>query len=103
VEQPELYRALGRRVRERRKALQLSQEELAARIGMPRTSVTHIERGQQQVLVHTLCALARALEATVADLLQESEGEPSVSRSRRPVRRVLSLRPLAETRRSLGS
>ena len=65
----ELYDKLGGLIRARRKALSLTQQDVAARIGMSRASLANIETGRQKVLVHQLYALAEALDLSPADLL----------------------------------
>ena len=65
-----IYIAFGRLVAARRKTLELTQAELAARVGMSRASVANIESGRQNVLLHHVYSLASALEfSKPADLL----------------------------------
>jgi len=65
-----IYRAFGKAVATRRKKLELTQSDLAGRVGISRASVANIESGRQSVLLHHLYALASALEcAKVSDLL----------------------------------
>jgi transcriptional regulator with XRE-family HTH domain len=65
-----IYKAFGRAVATRRKELDLTQADLAGRVGMSRASIANIERGRQNVLLHHVYSLASALEfAQVADLL----------------------------------
>lgn len=72
----EFYREVGRRVRERRTLLGLTQEQLAERAGLKRASLGSIECGRQAVYVHTLCGLADAVGVQVAELLpQHPSGE----------------------------
>ena len=40
----------------------LTQEELAHRVHLKRTSITNIEKGRQKLLVHTLFDIADALD-----------------------------------------
>lgn len=68
-----LYAAIGAAVRAARERAGLTQEELGRRVGLTRTSITNIERGRQQIQVHTLYALAEALEVAVAGLLPPAE------------------------------
>lgn len=75
-----LYRAFGNAVATRRKALELTQAQLASKVKMSRASIANIESGRQSVLLHHLYALAAALDlARAADLLpsppQKSLGE----------------------------
>jgi transcriptional regulator with XRE-family HTH domain len=58
---PDVFMAIGRCVRELRKARRWSQEELAHRAGISRTFMGSIEQGAKQPSVMTLVRLARAL------------------------------------------
>ena len=69
-----VYRDFGRVVADRRKRIGLSQELLAARVGLSRTSIVNIEQGRQRVAVHLLLALAEALETQPASLLPTDAG-----------------------------
>lgn len=74
-----LYQALGRRIRTAREAARFSQEELARRVGLTRTSVTNIEHGRQRIQVHVLYALARALAVDPEALLPPLHDETTPS------------------------
>jgi transcriptional regulator with XRE-family HTH domain len=60
--------AFGRRVRELRTELGLSQEDLAERAGLHRNYVGGIERGERNVGLDNIHKLARALRVEVTDL-----------------------------------
>jgi transcriptional regulator with XRE-family HTH domain len=65
-----IYKAFGRAVATRRRKLELTQAELAARVRMSRASVANIESGRQSVLLHHVYGLAEALQITkISDLL----------------------------------
>jgi transcriptional regulator with XRE-family HTH domain len=64
-----LYREIGKMVRDAREAAALTQGLLAQHVGLTRTSITNIERGQQKIQIHTLYAIAEALNVRVATLL----------------------------------
>lgn len=75
-----IYRAFGSAVSTRRKALGLTQAQLASKVNMSRASIANIESGRQNILLHHVYALAAALNfVKVADLLpplpQKSTGE----------------------------
>jgi DNA-binding XRE family transcriptional regulator len=57
----ELYADFGASLRMARKRAGLSQDDLARRVGLSRTSITNIEGGRQQVLLHTFIGLCRAV------------------------------------------
>lgn len=64
-----IYAETGRLIRDKRKAKGVSQERLAALVGLSRTSITNIERGRQKLLLHTLADIAGALGMEPHDLL----------------------------------
>lgn len=62
---------LGRRVRQLREALRLTQEELARRSGISVSFASLLERGERSPSYETLLAVARALDVHVAELFRE--------------------------------
>ena len=64
-----LQQRVGARVRELRADRGLTQLRLAERSGISRPSVANVEAGRQNVSLRQLCALAFALDVTVAELL----------------------------------
>ena len=64
-----LYRMLGQFIKSARVRQHLTQEELAAQVGLTRTSVNNIEHGRQRIQIHTLYAFADALRMRPAALL----------------------------------
>lgn len=76
-----LYRVFGSRLRELREQRSVTQEELARRVDLSRTSITNIERGRQRVMLHQVVELAEALEATPEDLMpKEAVGDDQALR-----------------------
>ncbi len=73
----------GRRVRELRKAKGYSQEGFAAVSGLDRSYYGRVERGEQNVSLENIAAIARALDAPIRELFPSSDptrdaaGEPS--------------------------
>lgn len=63
------YQKLGRQIRAARKKSHLTQEALALKISLNRTSITNIEQGRQQLLVHTLVEIANVLDVAPESLL----------------------------------
>jgi len=66
----------GKRVRQRRKELQLSQEQLAARLQLmgleiQQKAISRMETGERVIPDYELPLLAKALETDVLTLLQE--------------------------------
>ncbi len=71
----EFLSGLGDVVRERRLALNLSQEELALRAGVHRTYLSDIERGARNITVTVLARIAAALEVKISRLFRLAERE----------------------------
>jgi transcriptional regulator with XRE-family HTH domain len=67
------YQELGRRIKDARKTRRFTQELLATKVSLTRPTVANIEKGRQQLLVHTLVDIAGALNVTPASLLPESQ------------------------------
>jgi transcriptional regulator with XRE-family HTH domain len=63
----DLRPALGARIRELRRRLELSQEELADRADLHWTYVSDLERGRQTPTLDVINRLARALGVTLAE------------------------------------
>jgi transcriptional regulator with XRE-family HTH domain len=57
----ELLRSVGRRIREARAAAGLSQQQVASRVGMTRSSVANLEAGRQDMNITRLTAVLAAL------------------------------------------
>lgn len=55
------YRELGRLIRERRKAISMSQATLAGHVSLSRTSITNVELGRQHLSLYMLFVFAKAL------------------------------------------
>jgi transcriptional regulator with XRE-family HTH domain len=64
-----LYKEVGKLIRRQRRALDLTQAKLAARLGISRGALANIETGRQNLLLHQLYRFAAALELNVHDLL----------------------------------
>ena len=66
--------AFGTVVRERRRALGLTQEGLAERAGLSAIHVARIERAERVPTVHAAVLLGRGLGVTAGELVRELEG-----------------------------
>jgi transcriptional regulator with XRE-family HTH domain len=64
-------KAFGLRVRRMREALDWSQEQLAEQAGLHRTYISGLERGERNVSVLNILRLARALQSTPGELLND--------------------------------
>lgn len=61
------------RIQQRREALQMTQEELGVRTGIPRPSISAIERYGAPVSYERRLALATALQCRILDLWPDSK------------------------------
>ena len=69
----DLYGQFGRQFRAARKGAGLTQQEVAERVGLTRTSITNIERGIQHISLRQLYLLAAAVGCHPAQLLPRPE------------------------------
>ena len=67
---------LGSRIRERRKELGWTQEELAAEAGIDRSYIGGVERGERNLTFTMLCDIAKSLRCDVAALTTGLPGLP---------------------------
>ncbi len=63
------YYAIGQRIRKFRKAHNMAQEELAEKIGISTTHMSHIETGNTKLSLPVLVSLATTLDVRTDDLL----------------------------------
>jgi transcriptional regulator with XRE-family HTH domain len=70
------YRDLGKRIQAKRLEKNFSQQAVASAVGLSRTSLTNIEKGRQNVLLHTFVDIAAELGAEPKELLP---GKPRAS------------------------
>lgn len=66
---------LARNLRRLRTATGVSQEELAARAGLHRTYISSVERGQRNVSLENIFAIARALGCDPRELIDSATAE----------------------------
>lgn len=66
------YKGLGIRIRKRRKALRMTQEELAKKLGLSLSFLGHIERGTRKASVETLVSIANEMSLSLDNMLQDS-------------------------------
>jgi transcriptional regulator with XRE-family HTH domain len=67
----ELQKTVGRRLREQRQALGLSQEAMAERLGYHRTFLGSVERGERNLTLASVEQLAASLGVPALDLLRD--------------------------------
>jgi len=66
----EVLKTIGEKIVERRKELNLTQEDLAFSADIDRTYIGYIENGKQNVTVSVLCKLANALDINIKELFE---------------------------------
>ena len=66
------YYKIGQRIRKVRKAHGLSQEELAEKVSISTTHMSHIETGNTKLSLQVLVDIAAALEVRTDDLLYDN-------------------------------
>ena len=80
---------IGTRLREERERVQISQRELARRIGLSASLISQIESGQSKPSVSTLYAIVTELGVSVDDVFRGSNGHSGARpRSRRRIDRA---------------
>lgn len=62
--------AFGKRVRQLRLAKGFTQESLADAVGLHRTYIGNIERGEESVSVDNAAKIAKALKVSLAELVK---------------------------------
>lgn len=68
------YFAIGQRIRKIRKANGLSQEQLAERVGISVTHMSHIETGNTKLSIEVFAEISQALDARSDELLFGERG-----------------------------
>jgi transcriptional regulator with XRE-family HTH domain len=71
LDRKSFYLSVGKKVKQARENRNITQEELASKVSLSRTSITNIEQGRQQFMAHTLIEIATALAVSPTSLLPE--------------------------------
>jgi len=61
---------IGQRIKEKRKALGLSQEQLALKAEIDRTYMTSVENGKRNISIQNIEKIIKALETTFEDFFK---------------------------------
>lgn len=69
MKDPEFYRQLGRQIAERRKALGLTQTDLAQELGVAQQTMAHYEGGTARIAAAMLPTVARVLKVSIEELI----------------------------------
>lgn len=73
LDRKSFYLSVGKKVKQAREDRNFTQEELASKVSLSRTSITNIEQGRQQFMLHTLIEISAALSVDPASLFPEME------------------------------
>ena len=73
------YEEIGKRIRKYRKLKNLSQEELAEKIDISTTHMSHIETGSTKLSLQVLVDLSKVLEVNTDDLIFENKPKTMIN------------------------
>lgn len=85
----ELQTAVGRRIRQLRRQVRISQEELAARADLHRNYIGSIERGERDVGITSLGRIAYGLGISLSELMKPFDAVRRIRSSRKKIKREL--------------
>ena len=77
---PDVKALFGRRVRQLRKLRDWSQEEFAHQVGLDRSYMGGVERGERNISLENICLIAKALGVAPGELFecwQADEANPT--------------------------
>ncbi len=80
------YQHLGQRIAQLRKVQNLTQQQLADKLGVAQQTLAHYETGRLRIAVAALAPLVEVLGISVEDLLDEHPGQ--TKRKRGPVSKL---------------
>lgn len=67
-------KAIGTILKDRRMDMGLSQSALATLVGMSRSTITSIEDGRQNLMIHQIIAIAQVLRMTPSEIITNVDG-----------------------------
>lgn len=65
-----LYVIIGKRIAEKRRKMNYSQEQLAEKVGLHRNYIGLIERAEKRVTIYNLQKIANALDLTLVEIFE---------------------------------
>ncbi len=71
--QNNIKQTLGKRVKELRDNLKLSQEALADKAELDRTFINHVENGRRNISIDNIQKIVRALEISISDFFNTND------------------------------
>lgn len=73
------YYKIGQKIRQYRKALGMSQEQVAEQIGISLTHMSHIETGNTKLSLPVLVDISKILNVQTDELLFDGRGEKTIA------------------------
>jgi len=73
-----INKQVGDKLKSIRKVIHLSQDDLAAMVGLTRTSIVNIEKGRQSLTIENLYKISEALNINPMDLLINTDGNVNI-------------------------
>lgn len=67
-----ILKDFGQKIKEKRLKIKISQEELAFRVGLHRTYVSDVERGNRNISLINIGKIAKGLGVSVKELFDEN-------------------------------
>lgn len=64
-----IYTIIGSKIKENRVRLGFNQTQLASELGVARSSISHLESGNQQIPIHIIYKICDYLKINLSDLL----------------------------------
>ena len=91
------YYAIGQRIRKVRKAKDISQEELAEKVGISTTHMSHIETANTKLSLPVFVAISEALEIP-ADSLLYDESPNNINTSMQEISSIITSCPAKQAK-----
>lgn len=74
------------KIKERRKALKMSQAELAAKVGVRRETIGHLEKGEYNPSLRLAMDIARALKSGVEELFMFTSADVRETKTKKKLK-----------------
>lgn len=74
-----IYDGFGAAIKRHRNTIDITQDELARRVGLSRASIANIENGRQKILLHQIYLFAKSLNLEPAELLVSADLSENVT------------------------
>lgn len=78
INKEEINKSVGDKLKAVRKVMKFSQDDLANKIGLTRTSIVNIEKGRQSLTIENLYKISELFQVNPMDLLITSSGNMNI-------------------------